>query len=246
MAKFRVGIIGGMGPMAGVELHRLIVEATPAIRDQDHLQVLLYTNPQIPDRTTSLRDDDGRKYVSVVKESVQLLEYADVDIMAMACMTAHARFTEIQAATRIPILHGIELTATYLQEKYPKKKVALLATDGSIKSGIYTQNTKVQWVIPAPNDQTRIMQVIYAIKAGVHTQTNLRLLSETMKSIGAECFVLGCTELGLLHDQLRQEGFRVVDPLRVLAKEVTMLAAQTSDLMGSKRRKQIGTILSVA
>ncbi len=58
--NFRIGIVGGMGPMAGVLLQKLIIEATPAEQDQDHLEVICFTNPHVPDRTRSLQEDDGK------------------------------------------------------------------------------------------------------------------------------------------------------------------------------------------
>lgn len=231
--NFTVGIAGGMGPLAGVELHRLIIEATPAQKDQDHLRVVLFTNPQIPDRTRSLQEDNGMSYVASVGESIQVLEKAGVDVIMMACMTAHARFSDIQGLTEIPILNGIMLVQGKLTVEYSGKKVALLATDGSIRSGVYTNNQNINWVLPENHLQQRIMEVIYSVKAGHDIAVSADLLVSTLREVEADVFVLGCTELGLLHDHLIKEKYEVLDPLRVLAAE-TVKIAKTSNKNCSK------------
>jgi aspartate racemase len=223
--KFRIGIVGGMGPLAGVELHRLLVEAQDAQRDQDHLEVLLYTNPRIPDRTWSLQNNDGRTYVNAIGKSVQLLESAGVDMIVMACMTAHARFREIQEYTSVPMLDAVALSRRQLSELYNEKRVLLLATDGSIRSGVYTQNSyTTAWTIPDDRLQKEVMAVIYAIKAGGKNALLVQKLSQIIKSLDCQVTVLGCTELGLFFDDLVELGHDVVDPLRVVANEVVSLA----------------------
>src|SRR3989344_2637505 len=89
--NFRIGILGGMGPMAGVALQKLIIEYTPASKDQDHIQVLCFTNPHIPDRTKSLKEDGGAKFLAAVAASTQVLEKAGVHCIVIPCNTSHAR-----------------------------------------------------------------------------------------------------------------------------------------------------------
>ena len=223
---FRIGILGGMGPAAGVELHRLIVEATPAATDQDHLQVVLFTNPSIPDRTESLRDNDGRAFAKAAGLSVQELEKTGVDVILLACMTAHSRIQAIQAATRVPILSGIPLVYTALSLHYPKSRVALLATPGSIRSGVYTENSgTIDWLIPESSVQDRVTEAIYRIKASDKDAGREILISamRALQSQGADAFILGCTELGLLNDDLQDEDFRVIDPMRLMASQAVLL-----------------------
>ena len=49
-----IGILGGMGPEATLDLYAKIIAATPAIRDQDHLRVVIDSNPKVPDRTAAI------------------------------------------------------------------------------------------------------------------------------------------------------------------------------------------------
>ena len=217
----RIGILGGMGPLAGVELHRLIVLGTPASVDQEHIEVVLYTNPSIPDRSTSLRVDDGVSLAKAAGQSVKLLEKAQVDVIALACMTAHAKIQEIQAYTHVPILDGLVLAKQMLRKHYSAKKVALLATNGAINAGIYTKDTNdIHWIIPEQPLQEKIMEGIYAIKGG-SSAVGIALIQNAMSLLRdkqeAEVFVFGCTELSLVYDHI-SPGYSVVDPLRLLAQ----------------------------
>jgi aspartate racemase len=224
--QFRVGILGGMGPLAGLELHKLIINATPAAKDQDHMQVILFTNPSIPDRTQSLRDDDGESFAQVAGKSVAELERMNVDVIVIACMTAHSRLKQIQQQTRVPILSGIPLVHAALTGHYPQRKIALLATPGSINSGVYTHGSSdIDWLIPGSDVQKQVTDAIYKIKAGSLLTGSQHLLKAmaALKQQGAETFILGCTELGLLFAELQERGYSVIDPMRLLAQQLVIL-----------------------
>lgn len=223
---FRVGILGGMGPLAGIELHKLIVDATPATKDQDHIQVVLFTNPSIPDRTESLSSNNGELFAQAAGQSVIELESMNVHVIVMACMTAHARLRSIQKQTRVPILSGIPLVYAALTAHYPKKRVALLATPGSINSGVYTTGANtIDWMIPDNEIQQQITDAIYKIKAGSLPIGNRQLLKamDALQKQGADVFILGCTELGLFFAGLQERGYSVIDPMRLMAQQVVIL-----------------------
>ena len=224
---FRIGLLGGMGPAAGVELHRLIIEATPATRDQDHLQVVLYTDPTIPDRTTSLAHDAGAAYAAGVIRAARVLEATKPNVIALACMTAHARLPIIQAAIDTPIISGIAVVTEHLATLYSGQTPLLLATTGSVESGVYTRSRHADWQLPNPILQTQLMAAIYAIKGG-EIALGLRTVTEILTALAPtprQPIVLGCTELGLLHDALLARGYEVVDPLRLLAQQLVRLAS---------------------
>jgi aspartate racemase len=248
MRDFRIGIVGGLGPLAGVELQKLIIEATPAEADQDHLQVITFTNPSIPDRTRSLAEDNGRDFAQAIVSTAQVLEAAGANAIAIPCMTAHSRHAQIQAELHTPLLNAVTLTQAHLRARYSGQTIGLLATDGSIKSGVYTGSSSgISWIIPDPELQRQVMAVIYQIKAG-HTKTaaaRLRPVLEQLRTSGATAFVLGCTELGLLHSQLAEAGFLVADPLRILATTLVKLSEafreSTSDPFTPQSRQKMDT-----
>ncbi len=227
---FRIGILGGMGPLAGVHLQRLIIEATPATKDQDHLQVVCFTNPQIPDRTASLLGDDrGTLCVAAIQESLGVLARAGVDVAVIPCNTVHARFEEIQRATPVPIVDMVALAAEELYRRVPAgTAVGLLTTDGARAARLYeiAAGNAVRWVYPDDTEQRAVMDVIYGIKAGKleEGKSALARLADVLRKRGAEMLVLGCTELSLCADALESVGYRVIDPLRIVATHVVALA----------------------
>jgi aspartate racemase len=222
----RIGIVGGMGPMAGVLLQKLIIEATPALRDQDHLQVICFTNPQIPDRTLSLQNDSGASYLEAVIETANILVRSGATRLVIPCNTSHARFSDLQNVISVPIINMIEVTAQAVaQECGENIRIGILATDGTINGGLYQkafESRSIQCSVPSKEDQAKIMQTIYAIKAG----EDISLIASCGEAIhnlmhsGAHYILLGCTELSLYFEEIQKAGFSVIDPLRIVARHV--------------------------
>src|SRR5688572_18739627 len=113
--RFRLGIIGGMGPAAGVLLQKLIIDATPAKTDQDHLEVVCFTNPHIPDRTAAFFEGKDLDWVEAIIESGKLLISAGATLLALPCNTAHMHIDKIQKALSVPLLDSIRLTVDFLR-----------------------------------------------------------------------------------------------------------------------------------
>lgn len=229
MRPFRIGIIGGVGPRASVLLEQLIIEATPATRDQDHLEVVHFSNPQIPDRTTSLERDGGTSFVAELVRSARLLERAGATVLIIPCHTTHARFREIEAAVTVPIVNLVAETLTWIRETHPTARaIGLLATDGTIRERVYEQwlPRDFRMVTPAAPFQKQIMETIYDIKArgpSAHSQKVVRTICKALDEQGADVVVLGCTELSLLSLELGRSTLPVVDPLRIVAARLVQM-----------------------
>lgn len=229
---FRLGILGGMGPLAGVHLQRLIIEATPAHVDQDHIQVVCFTNPKIPDRTASLEGDDGRHYMQAVCQSVSVLEAAQVDVVAIPCNTAHARLPLLQReCPRVKFLNMVSLTTQAIVQTTHSShaRVLLLATNGTLAEKVYSAgaHASISWVYPEPLLQQKVMDLIYAIKArGVTSMVETQFI-ELLKLSSAhkpDYIVLGCTELSLLSHVRPRTMTPFIDPLHIMAKYIVDLA----------------------
>ncbi|OHA00656.1 MAG: hypothetical protein A3C07_04360 [Candidatus Sungbacteria bacterium RIFCSPHIGHO2_02_FULL_47_11] len=222
----RIGIIGGMGPMAGVLLQKLIIDATPAETDQDHLQVVCFTNPKIPDRTRSLTADGGKTYIAAIRDTAQALIKMGVTILVIPCNTAHARFEEIQNGLAVPIFNMVQASVDYIAKKYgPRRRVGILVTDGLLEAKTY-QTALCEYnlnpIIPSPYHQQRLMRSIYNIKKG-EQKSVLKEIQNAISELagnGAETVLLGCTELSLYFEQLQKEQIPIEDPLRVAAQQL--------------------------
>lgn len=220
---FRIGILGGMGPEAGILLQQVILRETPASRDQDHLAVVTFTNPHVPDRTESLATDGGTSYLCAVIESLRVLERTDADILIMACNTAHARLGEIREAVSTPILDMVGLAKA--EAATVAGCVGILATDGTVNSGLFHVETASSRTLNPPADlQKTVMAVIRGTKAGEPAEQMVAMLRGVvsgMMAAGCARLVLGCTELSIHHDALRAEfGDVFIDPLRLAARRL--------------------------
>jgi aspartate racemase len=224
-----VGIIGGMGPEATVDLFRKIVEATPAQRDQEHLRILIDCNPKIPSRPAALLKG-GPDPTPLLQESARGLERAGADFLLVACNTAHLFHDRIVAAVRIPVLHIVDEAVAEAVRRYPRvRSVGILAGSAAIRLRLYQDRLEakgIRAIIPSEQDQASVVSVIYSVKAGKkgpEVQTRIREVAEHLAQAGAELLFTGCTELPLV---LRGGDVTVplLDPTQILAQAAVRFA----------------------
>ena len=226
-----IGIIGGMGPLATIDLFRKLVENTPAGSDQEHLPILVANIPQIPDRTASILEG-GESPVPAITKIGRDLESIGADFLLLPCNTSHYYFDEIQAGLSIPVLNMVELTC-HRAKRLGYKKVAVLGTEGTLKTGIYQTCLEKKGIknVPIPEKDMHLMSyVIYDIvKAGDFTKDieRFRVLIEDLKSRGAEALILGCTELPVLFNHFHL-NYNTIDPTDILALEAVREALKES------------------
>lgn len=227
MEKKTIGIIGGMGPLATADLFEKIVGHTKAACDQEHLHVVIDSNTNIPDRTAALLHGGADPLPELVK-SAGRLEKMGADVLIMPCNTAHNYYDGIAAAVSVPVLHMVRLTAQALVER-GVKKAGLLATDGTVRTGIYQKSfagSGVELLTPDEVGQRAVMEMIYqGVKAGdmAFDAQPARQAMERLLAAGAEVLILGCTELPLAV-KLYGIALPAVDPTLELALEAIRFA----------------------
>lgn len=225
MKKKTVGIIGGMGPLATADLFKKIVLNTKAESDQEHLKVLVDNNTDISDRTSAILYG-GKNPVPQLTKSALLLWAMGAEVLVMPCNTAHYFYNDVQNAVDIPVLHMIEITCNSLLKK-GIKKAGLLATDGTIESGIYQgvfDKSGIELLKPDTYGQKEIMDMIYkGVKAGKkdYDTKKIREILDKLISDGAETLILGCTELPLAFDMYNL-NYETCDPTLELAKAAVL------------------------
>ena len=218
--------------MSGVLLQKLIIDLTQADTDQKHLLVITYTNPQIPDRTKSLLGPSrGNDFVVAIADTANILARAGATVIGIPCNTSHAKYAEIQSAVPVPIINMVEKTIEVL-EKENVGKVGLLATDGTIRTSVYSKTShNISWILPNKEDQENIMQLIYGIKSGLPFNKKIILnVCENLVSRGADRIVLGCTEISLLYTTI-SAYFSTTDSLRTLAQSLVSYTAPTTQVL---------------
>ncbi|MDQ2786223.1 MAG: amino acid racemase [Chloroflexota bacterium] len=226
-----VGILGGMGPAATADLYMKIIAATPATRDQDHLHVIIWADPTVPDRSDALLHGGTDPTPWLLRGASQLVAMCAA-LIAVPCNTAHAFFPAIERTITVPILHMMDETATAVEIAHPSiERVGLLATTGTIASGLYQEwfaKHHIEVVVPNDDLQERVvMGAIHRVKAGKTGQDTTNMLAEAAVSLveqGAEALIAGCTELPLVFRD-GDASVPVIDPTRVLAEAIVRRAA---------------------
>jgi aspartate racemase len=230
-----VGVIGGMGPDATVDLMRRVLALTPAEDDQDHLRMLVDNNPKVPSRIAAIIDRSGPSPAPVLIEMAQGLERQGADFLVMPCNTAHHYHAEIAAAVQIPFLNMMELVATHVARAQPGiRKVGLLASTALQHIHLYEpwfSAVKVEVFYPEQQLQSELMALIRAVKAGRADAEGTAAFNRAANGLldaGVECLVIACTELSVIADEL-SVALPVYDASEVLARAVVERAGVSQE-----------------
>ncbi len=221
--KKSIGILGGMGPLATADLFRKIVTMTKADRDNDHIRIYIDDNSAIPDRTAAILSG-GTDPVSEMSDSLKKLVSCGADCILMPCNTAHYFLPRLQEQTEVPFINMLEATAKACKVQFPGKTAGILATRGTLATGLYEKalaREGVCFLVPDEEEQDALMRVIYdGVKADADPEAYRADMETVMKRLsrrGADYFILGCTELPLAV-QLLALSCPVIDPTAELAK----------------------------
>ena len=198
----RLGIFGGMGPAASAEFVNRLVAQTPASCDQEHIPFVLWNNPQIPDRSTSLRNEDDRP-LPFLLEGIQILKAARCDLIVIPCNTAHFWYDDM-VRLKVPIVHIVDSVADALRDAgVDAGTIGVMGTQATVELGLYQYKlNKAGWscIVPTKEEMDTLVQpAINLIKGGELDQAQLPLMKVIHSLIdrGARAVVLGCTELPL-------------------------------------------------
>lgn len=240
MKRKTVGILGGMGPEATVDLFGKIVRSTPAKRDQDHLRILVDCLPQIPDRTAAILGR-GESPAPMLRAAARRLESWGAELIVMPCNTAHYYHREIAGAVEVPVLHIMEETARAIITDHPRvRRVGVLASAGTLNAGLYRQALEaagLTQVQPPPEVQEEVMTAIYGVKSGEYERPRRLLAAAAARlvQLGAGAVVAGCTEVPIAL-AAADVAVPLVDATLVLALAAVRLA--TAGCRGDKGEKQ--------
>lgn len=219
-----IGVLGGMGSMASQLFYKMVIERTEAQCDQEHVRLLILNDASMPDRTGAILTENYDAVDSKMLEDFKLLENAGCKAIAITCNTAHFFADRLQDKIGIPIIHMIEETSEEIARKYPGGKIAILATDGTIQTGLYQKRLEKYNLIPfIPNEemQKSVMHQIYdCIKKGLPWDEDSWMKLQTyIKGNGCDCAIMACTELSVIKEDNHLGGY-YIDPMDVLARKV--------------------------
>jgi len=233
-----IGIVGGMGPEAGIDLARLITEQTLAECDQEHIPQVLFSLPgQINDRTEYLLKKSGPNPADTIANILISMESVGVEIAGLACNTAHAPdiFNTVEHHlaennSKIKLLNMVKEVAGFLKKESPNAtKVGILGTNGTFISrqyNIFNQFNIKTIYLPEPK-QNELHQAIYDPRHGIKAnaskipeQARLTITRslETLIEIGADAVVLACTELSFAYPSAHFKHIPVLNSSLILAR----------------------------
>jgi aspartate racemase len=232
MADKIVGVIGGMGPEATVDLMRRVIQATPAQDDIDHIRMIVDNNPKVPSRIKAIIEGTGESPSPILAEMARKLEAYGADFLVIPCNTAHHYLNDIRSAVSIPVIDMIELTVeAVLRENPAIKTTGLLASNAVLQTGLYMKRfgeRGVALICPQDELQDTLMSAIRTIKTGrygAREKSILRSAAGDMIERQAEALIIACTELSLIADALDPE-LKVYDSAQILAEAVVRIAKE--------------------
>ncbi|WP_434721540.1 aspartate/glutamate racemase family protein [Mesorhizobium sp. RIZ17] len=235
----QLGIIGGLGPLASADFYFKLTRMTDALRDNEHVPVVILSVPQLPDRTEAiLAGHDGP--LAPLTAAVSTLNALGVACIAMPCNTAHHWYDRLAANSRAEIIHIGDAVVAEIRHNLNRGRVANLATRGTLASGFYQDRISAagfELCVPADAEfQERVDNAIALVKAGsigeaaAETERALHLA----QLAGADAALLGCTELSVVAASLGDtNGLIVIDSNAALARaSLTRLGFSVQEARG--------------
>ena len=227
----RLGVLGGMGPLATVDFLARLIAATPAQEDADHIPVVVWSVPQVPDRRAAI-EGTGESPLPMMVEGLRALAHCGAVQAVIACNTAHYWYDDLVAQGGLPILHIADAASEAISADAPGSArgapVALLATRSTHQAGFYAPRLATRGHrLLAQDEQIQQMYIdpaIAAVKAHRLDEAGVRigLAFSQLAAQGVETVILGCTELPLASAALdpgqRPPGLRIVDATDALAR----------------------------
>jgi aspartate racemase len=226
MKEKTIGILGGMGPEATLDCFAKIIKNTPARTDQEHLRVVIDSNPRVPDRTAAITGK-GKSPVPILVAGCRALQKAGSDFIIIPCVSAHFFLEQVRQKITLPILSIFDVvTETIMGDDPGIKTVGLMATTGTITGGLFQKRLaadNIKTIVPSESEQAKVMAAIYDIKNSQPARSrgqitsDLTATAEDLISDGARGIIAGCTEIPLA---LNQEHLSVpyYDALTILAR----------------------------
>ena len=219
----RLGILGGMGPAASAEFVNRLIAQTPATCDQEHIPFVLWNNPLIPDRSTSMRNGDN-KPLPFLLEGIQILKMAGCDRIVIPCNTAHFWFSDI-VKMHHGIIHIVDSVVYALRDvDVINTTIGIIGTQATVELGLYQTRLNDQgWncIVPTKEEMSTLVQpAIDLIKGGDLEQAHPMFMTvvDSLIARGARAVVLGCTEIPLSVREDSYNGIPLINSIDSLVK----------------------------
>lgn len=229
-----VGIIGGMGPEATVDMMSRVIRATPAKDDIDHIRMLVDNNPKIPSRINAIIEGTGESPAPCMIEMARNLVAWGADFLVIPCNTAHFYYNAVQSAVDVPVLNMIDLAVNTIITENPKvRRPGILASTGVLMTGLYEKRFEkkgLELITPSDPVQEKVMTAIRQIKTGHFGNREIEAVNAAageLTAAKADVLIVACTELSIISSALESD-VRLYDTSQILAEAVAATAGKNA------------------
>lgn len=207
--------------MATALFMKMVIEMTDAAVDQEHIEMIIYNCPQIPDRTRFILGLSDRDPAPEMIEIGKRLAAQGAELIAIPCITANYFYERLSCGIHAEIIDIIDEIYEYLAKRNIRC-AGLMATSGTIESRLFQKKfdkNGCKLVLPSKERQQDVMHVIYQnVKANRPVEMERFLAaSAELREAGAEVIILGCTELSVVRENYRI-GAGFLDAMQLMAK----------------------------
>jgi len=220
--NLKLGVLGGMGTYATIIFMKLLLDYRNASKDQENINMVITNDTLIPDRTTYILDKNKPSPIDFLKKDIKILEDSKCNMIALTCNTAHYWYNELSNYSSIPVINMLELVIKKITS-LNVKKVGLLATEGVIKTNLYSNlSHNFEIFKPKSNIQRQIDNLIYnkIKKNKIVSKNEIMDLISYFKDNKCDCIIFGCTELSVIKYNLNLKDEYIIDSLEELAKYI--------------------------
>jgi len=211
-----IGILGGMGTQAGLDFCNKLAILYRGKIDQEYPLFILYNKSNIPGRPESIgiqtkklsnrykNKISKKKYFLVLKSLLNgcnTLKKSKCKFIVIPCNTAHYWYDDLQKRIKLPIINMLKEVFNHTQKTCKKNSsIGLLATEGTLKTGIYKKFFDKNYKLIYPNynlQKNSVNKAIKFVKMGNVKAANKIIKLAINYLIKKKCkkIILGCTEL---------------------------------------------------
>lgn len=212
----KLGVLAGMGPLAGNEFIKMLYEIEPQKNDIDYPQIIADYTTEIPSRTKSvLYDDVSPVYDTVL--AINNLTSIGANYIAIPCNSIHYWYEEILSKIHKPWISMLDAVEEEIQSQ-GIDSVLVLGGDVTIQKELYKGRAK-NVIYPTEREQIEIRKSIYGIKQQSISSNNSMLASIIDRYEGRiDAALLTCTELTIPFKNVYGLGtIKILDSVTIYA-----------------------------
>lgn len=225
----KVGVLGGLGPKATVYFMDMIISATNALKDQDHIDMIVFNHASIPDRTSYILDKSNDNPIPYLIDDANKLQELGCDFLVMPCNTSHFMYDEINESVNIPLINMPKEVCEIINNNKRIKKVGIMATLGTLQAKVYEKYLEKEIYYPDEVTNLEVMDLIYnKVKKGLSVSKKefYKVLDKYFEH-DCDIVIMGCTELSVIvRDNDLYSDNRLIDSLKVLVDKTVFLAKE--------------------